>query len=460
MATLQRNYGSRSDRVASLSLLLAAFVLGGCASNYPMMPTPVLYTGTAAKPLFTGVSAEARTPPLELLYITDRAPAAGPEDALPYTSKRSRSVAFGTTTVEFGEGVSWDTLATQSVLPKRAVELDLTLGPTTELGHYPRVPYRIAEARIAETAMGISRAPDFVEEHEKANRALQAEVAHRLALSPRKEIVLFVHGYANTFQDAALTMGELCHFLGREFVCAIFTWPAAGSGGVFFGYDVDRESSEFAVADLRKAIRTLADTPGLERIHLLAHSRGTDVLVTAVSELSVEAYITETTLGQRFKIGNVILMAPDIDADVAPMKMFKVYSDPDLPHGKAPAPNAIIPTATGFHLTTYVSPDDKALGTSGWLFGSLARMGRVDASWFSPQDFEQARMVGLFDVIQVLNSGCFICHSYFVSNPSASSDIIAMLRYGLKPNQPGRPLIEVQRPFWRLPTEAELGAAK
>ena len=153
-------------------------------------------------------------------------------------------------------------------------------------------------------------------------------------------------------------------------------------------------------------------------------------------------------------------MSPDIDADVAPIKMFKVFSDPDLPHGSAPAPNAIIPTATGFHLTTYVSPDDKALGISGWLFGSLARMGRVDTSWFSPQDFEQARMVGLFDIVQVPSSGCFICHSYFVSNPSASSDIIAMLRYGLAPNQPGRPLIEVERPFWRLPTEAERGAAK
>jgi esterase/lipase superfamily enzyme len=51
--------------------------------------------------------------------------------------------------------------------------------------------------------------------------------------------VLFVHGYANTFQDASFTMGELCHFLGREFVCAIFTWPAGGKRGLFFGYNVD-----------------------------------------------------------------------------------------------------------------------------------------------------------------------------------------------------------------------------
>jgi len=30
------------------------------------------------------------------------------------------------------------------------------------------------------------------------------------------------------------------------------------------------------------------------------------------------------------------------------------------------------------------------------------------------------------------------------------------LRYGLKPNDPGRPLIEVQIPFWRVPTTTDI----
>jgi len=455
MSILQAHAASRSDRLIPLLSALVALALGGCATTYRMMPTPVLYTGSQAKPLFTDLSAEHRTPPLDLRYITDRAPATGPDEADPYTANRSRSLAFGSTTVEFGDGVSWDALVSQSTLAARTMELDLKLGPTKELGRYPRVPYRLTE-----TPAGFSRDPAYVDEHEKADRALQDEVARRLAVAPRKEVVMFVHGYANTFQDSVLTMGELCHFLGREFVCAIFSWPAGGNRGVFFGYDVDRESSEFSVEHLKKAIRTIADTPGLERIHLLAHSRGTDVLVTAVADLSVEAYITETGIGRRFKIGNIVLMAPDIDADVAPTKVFKVFSDPDLPYGKAPAPRVVVPPTPGFHLTMYVSPDDKALATSGWLFGSLARLGRVNAAWFSAEDFSQARMLGLFDVIQVRETNCFICHSYFVSNPRVSADIIAMLRYRLAPNQPGRPLVEVERPFWRVPTDAEAGAAK
>ena len=34
-----------------------------------------------------------------------------------------------------------------------------------------------------------------------------------------------------------------------------------------------------------------------------------------------------------------------------------------------------------------------------------------------------------------------------------------MLRYGLKPNDPGHPLEEIKKPFWRIPT-GEAPAAK
>jgi esterase/lipase superfamily enzyme len=251
------------EPAAGLISILAAFTLAGCASGFSMMPTPNLYTGPQAKALFTDAPADVRTPPLDVLFVTNRAPAASAEAPEPYTADRSRSLAFGSTTILFGEGVTWDTLVRLST--QRTDPLTLKLGPTKELGRYPPIPYGVVE-----TAGGLMRAPEVIEAHETASRALQAEVQRRLAASARKEIVLFVHGYNNSFSDAALTMGELCHFLGREFVCAIFTWPAGGTRGILFGYDVDYESSVYAVEHLRKTIRTIATTPGLERIHLLA----------------------------------------------------------------------------------------------------------------------------------------------------------------------------------------------
>jgi esterase/lipase superfamily enzyme len=441
-------------RLVSAIPLAALLGLAGCATTYPLMPTPALYTGAQAKPLFTEAPAELRTPPLDLLFITDRAPATSPDETEPYTADRSRAMAFGSTTILFGQDMTWDALVNQSLLVERAKPTELTLGPTKELGRYPPVPYSITL-----TPTGLARTPAAIEAHETANRVLQAEIARRLALSPRKEVVLFIHGYSDTFTDAATTMGEMCHYLGREFVCAIFTWPAGGKKGVLMGYNEDYESSVFATEHLRKAIRTIAGTPGLLKIHVLAHSRGTGLLSSALSELSVEAYMEQKTLTERFKIGNVVLMAPDIDADVAPVTILAIVSDPDLPYGTVANPQVVIKPSPGFHITVYVSPDDKALAASGWLFGSIARLGRVQASMMTPQQIEQARTLGILDMIQVGGTTDFFGHGYFHSNPRASSDLIAMLRYGLQPNQPGRPLEEIKRPFWRILPEAGTGGS-
>lgn len=56
-------------------------------------------------------------------------PAASAEAPGPYTADRSRSLAFGSTTILFGEAVTWDTLVRQST--ERTEPLMLELGPTT-----------------------------------------------------------------------------------------------------------------------------------------------------------------------------------------------------------------------------------------------------------------------------------------------------------------------------------------
>ena len=370
-----------------------ALVLTGCATT--MMPTPELYKGENAKPLFTDLPIDSRRPSLDLLYITDRAPAER-TDGLPYTAGRSLSMAFGSTTIEFGEDVSWDVLVKESTAIQRGNPLRLKLGPTTELGRFPAIPYEVVVAPD-----GIRRVPALVEAYEKSKQQLQVEIVRRLAIAHRKEVVLFVHGYNESFESAALTMGELCHFLGRDFVCGIFTWPAGGRRGILFGYDFDRESAEYAVEDLLKVIRIVGQTPGVERIHLIAHSRGTDALATALAQLSAEAYMLRSSPDREFHIGNVVLVAPDLDGDVALTKIFKVFSDPDLPFGGKADPSAVIPPSPGLRVTLYVSPDDNALATASWLFGSIARLGRIDATAFSAGQIEAIALLRAVDIIQV-----------------------------------------------------------
>jgi esterase/lipase superfamily enzyme len=433
--------GARS----AIVIAAIAFVLTGCATTYTMMPTPALYAGENAKPLFTELASDSRQPSLDLLFITDRAPA-GQADDLRYTAGRSRSMGFGSAMIEFGEDVSWDALVKESTATQRVNPLQLKLGPTTELGRFPAIPYEVTVAPD-----GIRRVPAVVEAYEKAKQELQAEVARRLAIARRKEVVLFVHGYHSSFETAALTMGELCHFLGRDFVCGIFTWPAGGQRGILFGYVSDRESAEYAVEDLVKAIRIVGRTPGVERVHLIAHSRGTDTLASALAALSAEAYALESSPDREFRIGNVVLVAPDLDGDVALTKIFKVFSDPDLPFGGGPDPSALIPPSPGLRVTLYVSPDDTALAAASWLSGSIARLGRVDATMFSADQIEAIALLRAVDIIQVRGTTDFFGHFYFTSDAQVSADIIAMLRYGLRPNEPGRPLEQVAGSFWRVP---------
>lgn len=435
---------------AKIAMLAGTAVfLGACATTHPLMPTPALYRGAQAQPLFTKVTSEREKSSVDLFYVTDREPRTNPEGDQPYTAERVRSMAFGSVSVDIGEGISWDRLTTQSVAGDRATPLDLTLGPAHELGRFPPVIYDLVH-----TANGVMRDPAIMQVHDKAEAEFKAELARRVARSPRKDVVLFVHGYHETFGDAAISMAELCHFLGREDVCAIFSWPAGGKRGLFFGYNVDRESGEFAVEHLKKTIRMIADTPGVERIHLLAHSRGTDVLVSAVAALNIECYITQTTLTRRMKIVNVVLMAPDLDFDVAAAKLFSVVSDPDLPYGAAPNPHGEF-AAPGLRVTLYVSPQDKALSVSEFLFGSLIRLGRLQASELRKEDIDRARKAGFFDVISVSGTTDMFGHSYFTSNPDVSSDLIALIRYGAKPGDALRPLVEVERPFWRVRSSSD-----
>ena len=432
-------------RACALGVLGAVVLLVGCAGAPVLMPTPMIYTGAVAPPLFTRPAPP--TASVDLLYVTDRAPVTKPDGSLAYSSDRSRSMAFGSVTVEIGEKIPWPVLAEQSTESPRELPLKLQLGAATELGRFPPIPYDVDPV-----PGGITRSPAVVDAHEQAAAALQAEVARRIAASPRKEVVLFVHGYANTFQDAAFSMADLCHFFGREFVCGIFTWPAGGSRGLMAGYNVDRESGEFAVQHLKQAIRLIAQTPGVERVHLMAHSRGTDVLSSALREINIEAYLAGSSVADRFKLKNIVLLAPDIDADVAAAKIFGVVSDPDLPYGAAPQPRKVF-SGPGVHITSYVSSGDKALTLSQFLFGSLVRLGRLNPAFLTKEEVAKAaRLAYLIDFIEVKATPGFLGHSYFTSDPKVSSDLVALIRYGLKPGEPGRPLEEIQRPFWRIPS--------
>lgn len=436
-------------RLGGFSRILAgaasAVLLVACSPQDTLAPTPSIYVGQGAKPMLDNLQSADGRDDFSLLYVTDRAPVTDPATgALTYGAGRSRFLSFGSVDVSIREPVATDPASASSASASKS---EMKLGAANEIGRFPEEPYAAVM-----TPSGVRRSPEVVAAHQQAVAVLQAEISRRLEKTKRKEVVVFIHGYNNTFKDAVSSMADICHFLGQEFVCVALTWPAGGTGGVFMGYNVDRESGEFAVADMKKAIRAISGAKGVQGVHFIAHSRGTDVLTSAIQQLAIEAYVSRSSVAQQLKAKNLILFAPDMDIDVASTKMFGMISDPDAHYGSRANPNGVFPQGS-VHATIYSSPDDKALGMSSFLFGSQERLGQqnLDNPDTKALGKDPARG-GLADFIEVDGQTDTFGHGYFLSNPAVSSDLVALVRYGLKPGDPGRPLIEIGRPYWRIAT--------
>jgi esterase/lipase superfamily enzyme len=439
---------TRSWRAIAILLILAGtIVLGGCATKLrELMPTPKIYPLPAAQTIFDEVPPERRKSNVDLLYITDRAPEEDPEAELPYGQQRSRFLVFGSVDVALLPRMDWKDLQRYSLSDPRDEQIVLEVGAVKELGRYPMEPYPLQA-----DATGLRRDPDTLAAHRRANKALQAEVQRRLESAPSKQVMLYVHGFNETFATAAYTAAELCHFFGRVHVCSFFTWPASSTGNPLTSYVSTTESGQYSVGHLKKVIRTLAQTSGVEGIQLLAHSRGTAVLLNAIRELSIEAIAAGQSPAEALKFENWVLMSPDIDKDVASQQLEIFASDPDMitdwtsPH---------LPKFFRGRFTIYASSEDKALRLSQFLFRSADRVGQLTADDIPEHAQDYYDSVGSIDIIDNDEKRTDRWgHAYFTSNPRVSADLIELVRNGTPPGAPGRRLIRTGKITWKFPKD-------
>jgi len=286
-------------------LLLGMTFLAGCSSSHKLMPTPSIYLQENEYPA-------GRVPPhlqankVDLLYFTDRAPDHNDLNELSYGSKRSASMAFGSAVVEIGNDLSWTDLVKMSESEQRDSSSQLSVISRTEQGRFPETPYPFSIV----DGMWINDVK-VEAEHDRIATEFRKELNRRLMMSDDKTVLVFIHGFNNTFDFAASSLAEVWHFLGRQGVPILYTWPA-GSGGIF-GYFTDRESGEFTIYHLKQFLRLLASYPELKGINIIAHSRGTDVTTTALRELVIAAWAAGNNPLQTLRIKNLVLAAPDLD---------------------------------------------------------------------------------------------------------------------------------------------------
>jgi esterase/lipase superfamily enzyme len=419
----------RFKTVSAITAACALFITG-CSSGPVMPTTPNLYTQTNAA-AFDNMPPDRQTTDIDILYATDRKPIEiSDKDLKYYDERRSNSLVFGHVNIQLGQDQSWEDVLRESLDPDgQPIPLEIT--QVEELVRFPSsiaLPVRI-DGELTDD-------PEVLAAREAADQVVRDELSRRLATSTKKDVYIYVHGVGNSFDDPMYRMAELWHFMGRPGVPIVYTWPAVKGGGPLRGYTYARESSEFTTYHLRRFIQTVASSPDVERIHILAHSRGTGVTLSVLNSLRLIYKNDAPAARKELKLGNVILAAPDIDLQVA-QQLFR----PDQVHQIMD------------RFTMYATPEDKALGIAEFLFSSLTRLGAVTKDNLSPAQAKALKENRLgIDVINVntKDKGSH-GHTYWIDNPSVLSDIILILRDNLSPGtEHGRPLLQADSGIWQI----------
>lgn len=406
-------------------------VHGGCSEVPALVTAPNLYADSDANP-YVNVPPELQSTNATVVYATDRTPESI-DGVYGYGATRSRITSYGVCTVGMGKpGTTWDELVTAST--KHPSKSNPSIGPIPlsltsirERGYYSGIGSMVeADGKWVDD-------PAYLDAKARDTEQLHQLLAEQLAKTPRKELFVFVHGYNNSFAWGAFRASQIWHFCGRGGVPVLYSWPA-GSTGLLQGYTRDRESSEFTVPHFKLFLKALASCPEVKKINLIGHSRGTDVVLSTLRELQIECRAADKSTQSEYKLGQVILAAPDIDIDVA---IEKVSAD-----------------RVGFvpeQFTMYVSRNDKAIGLATWLFNSAERLGKLNFGDLSSEIQTSIKSHPVLSIVEVRAKTDRTGHGYFLSSPAALSDVILVLRDNDRPGAAnGRPLVDDPEGFWEL----------
>jgi esterase/lipase superfamily enzyme len=197
----------------------------------------------------------------------------------------------------------------------------------------------------------------------------------------RRDVLLYVHGFNQTFETAALDAARLSDGIRFRGETMMFSWPSKAK---LFDYGYDRESAMWSRDALERVLSLLMASQGVGRIHVVAHSVGTMLSMEALRQIYARHGVAITD-----KIGAVIFASPDIDMDVFTSSVERI---PPL------APKITVITAT----------NDRALAVAGWIAGGMTRVGAAEKA--------QLERMGLRVIDASAQGWGIINHDLFLSN--------------------------------------------
>lgn len=249
------------------------------------------------------------------------------------------------------------------------------------------------------------------------------------AMSDDRSVFVFVHGFSVSFEDAARRTAQMAFDMKFRGAPIFFDWPTSGLGVTNVNaYPESENNSRWATEHFRVFLLDVVRETGAKTVHLIAHSMGNRIVTDALMELYWVLSPKEKEI-----IGEVILTAPDIDADV--------FVDQIAPRI----------TAMNSRVTLYTSANDKALKTSQGVHG-YARAGDFAALTVMPAKVE------VVDASEVDTDS--FGHSYYGNAHSVISDICHLITGRASAGQRTVTLASLTstagEPFWRVKKESTL----
>lgn len=187
--------------------------------------------------------------------------------------------------------------------------------------------------------------------HYPAAPGFASDLAKSLRNRPKgqREVVLFVHGFNNTFAEGMYRLAQLSNDMDLPNPTVHYSWPSAGNP---LGYGFDRDSMLFARDGLESLIKTIRSS-GAEQVLLVGHSMGALLSMETLRQMAISDAKSMNRM-----VSGVILISPDIDVDVFRRQAERI--------GPLPQPFVI-----------FTSTKDRALTLSARLSGKHERLGNV-----------------------------------------------------------------------------------
>lgn len=225
----------------------------------------------------------------------------------------------------------------------------------------------------------------------------------RIARTPKRQALVFVHGYNTRFGEAVYRFAQIVHDSDASVVPVLFTWPSRGS---LLQYGYDHESANFSRDALERLLQYLAKDPNVGEISILAHSMGNWVTLEALRQMAIRNH------GLPKKITNVMLAAPDVDFDVFQRQIQAMEVRPSL-------------------FTIFVSRDDEALAVSRRVWGDKTRLGAINPDAEPYIDVLDRNHLTAIDLTKIASGGGdSLGHTKFAEAPQVVRAIGARLASG------------------------------